>query len=368
MNASTLDLLTSMSRRKAPTERLTEALPSGETLEWITLRAGSFQAVLCSHGARLLAWQGQDGFNVVVGPQSTAEILADQGAMGVTVGRVCNRIRDAAFDIPGVGRFALPKNDGSHHLHGGPGGFHTRFWETGELIVEADSAQVSFHLESLPGDQAYPGHVKAEVIYTLKADGQLLIQCRAQVITGISPLNMTHHAYWNLGFHDQTVLEHVLQSPCDRYQETDASSIPTGELKRVEATLYDFREARSLGPNLPQAKDPKAPNGYDSFLLRPDFQPTLRSYPLSRLAYVRDPRSQRSLELWTDQAGFQLYTGNYLDRPFFPQQAFCLEASAPIDAVNQPDLPSILVQAGESIEQLSLYRLHVPRCSASVSS
>lgn len=347
-----------------------------KNLHTVLLVAGAYRAVISSWGARLLSFSGPDGVDIVVGPRQKDALLADDSAMGAVVGRVANRIGRGSFTIPGQGTYQLPLNDGPHHLHGGPQGFHQRMWQVDFVAEGAESshtfAEVSLSLTSPSGDQGYPGQVQVEVKYILSSNGSLTVDFSSHVKDAISPVNLTHHAYWNLsdqGCHGATCLNHFLFTPYGSYLETDLRHLPTGRVLPVSATPYDFTRKKTLGADLPQPSESTPVGGYDVFFTNhagSDKQPhhtsepdseTSKSTLLPIIACLEDGESRRRLEIRSNQPGFQLYTGNYLRGPYRQYQAVCIEPSGLVDAVNQPQFPSIMLSPGKTLRQIMEFRL-----------
>jgi aldose 1-epimerase len=345
-------------------------------LHTVLLVAGAYRAVISSWGARLLSFSGPDGVEIVVGPRQKDTLLADDSAMGAVVGRVANRIGRGSFTIPGQGTYQLPLNDGPHHLHGGPQGFHQRMWQVDFVAEGVESSQtfaeVSLSLTSPAGDQGYPGHAHVETRYLLSSNGSLTVNLFSHVKDAISPVNLTHHAYWNLseqGRHGATCLNHFLFTPYGSYLETDLRHLPTGHILPVSETPYDFTHKKTLGADLPQTSESAPVGGYDVFLTNhagsdkplhhaPETDSRAsKSTPLPIIACLEDEESRRRLEIRSDQPGFQLYTGNYLRGPYRQYQAVCIEPSGLVDAVNQPHFPSIMLQPGKTLRQIIEFRL-----------
>lgn len=345
-------------------------------LHTVLLVAGAYRVVISSWGARLLSFSGPDGVDIVVGPRQKDALLADNSAMGAVVGRVANRIARGSFTIPGQGTYQLPLNDGPHHLHGGPQGFHQRMWQVDSVAEGAGSSQtfaeVSLSLISPSGDQGYPGQVHVEARYLLSSNGSLTVELSSHVKDAISPVNLTHHAYWNLsdqGRHGATCLNHFLFTPYGSYLETDLRHLPTGRVLRVSETPYDFTRKKALGADLPQPSESAPVGGYDVFFTnhagfekQPDHasEPdpgTSKSTRLPIIASLEDGESRRRLEIRSNQPGFQLYTGNYLRGPYRQYQAVCIEPSGLVDAVNHAHFPSIMLPPGKTLRQILEFRL-----------
>lgn len=343
---------------KIPEDLLPPDTAPGKTLETIGLAAGHYRATCTTWGARLLSFVGPDGVNIVVGPRDIKAILTDTGSMGAVVGRVANRIGQGYLPIPGQGTYQLPCNDGAHHLHGGPLGFDKRFWDVGQVSSRGTEAWVQFTLDSQDGDQGYPGTVEVQVTYTLTAAGDLTVTMESHVTDASTPVNLTHHAYWNLagGLEGVSCLDTLFYSNARSYLETDARHLPTGRVLSVRETPFDFNVRKPLGAQLPQAASKDHVAGYDVYLTA--LPETNESRPI--IARLKDPKSLRELIVTSNQPGFQMYTGNYLTTPFVPHQAVCVEPSGYVDAVNHAQFPSIVAHPGETVRQETVFSLRCP--------
>jgi aldose 1-epimerase len=329
-----------------------------DTLDTVLMVVGDYRAIVTSFGARLISLSGPDRTDIVVGPRDIFSILEDQGAMGATVGRVANRIAHGKLTIPSQGTYQLPLNDGRHHLHGGPKGFDKRLWQLTAWESHDKEAYVTFELDSHDGDQGYPGSIHVKIVYQLTNMGELSIKMLSTAHTHSTPINLTNHTYWNLSSenYSQTCLDHTFQTPFDAVLETDSHLIPTGNLKKTRGTAYDFTVSKALGRDFPRFHDPLKMDGYDVFFT---------SYPislqkinhLSCIALLKNPEGDRTLEVWSNQPGFQLYTGNYLKAPYFQNQGVCIEPSGYIDAVNHEHFPSVMTPPGQTICQTVLFKL-----------
>lgn len=249
-------------------------------------------------------------------------------SLGATVGRFANRIAGGRFDLDGA-TYELARNDGPNHIHGGPTGFGRLVWE-GESGVKGDAAELELRLVSGDGHEGYPGEVSVSTTYRIEPD-RLTMTHRA-TCTAPTPVNLTNHAYWNLG-DDPTVAGHVLQLDADRYLPTD-SMIPTGETADVENTPMDLRAPRLLGEVIDQM------SGLDHCFIVP-------GELAHACASVSEATSGRSMLVSTDQVGLQIYTGNHLAGEFSPFAALCLETQCWPDSPNQSAFPSAILRPGE---------------------
>lgn len=294
--------------------------------------------------------------NVVLGLRSLAEYAASSPYFGAIVGRYANRIARGRFALDGR-EHQLPCNDGPNSLHGGARGFDKRVWR----IAASDARRVELAYTSPDGEEGYPGALQVRVAYALDGDRTLRIDYRAET-DAPTVLNLSNHSYWNLGGEGSgTALKHELQIEADHYTPVDATAIPTGELRPVQGTPFDFRRPTPVGARV-RANDPQLliGRGYDhNWALRGGVAPAPR--PAVRL---RDPGSGRVLEVLTDQPGLQFYSGNFLNgtpvgpggRIYRQGDALVLETQHFPDSPNQPGFPSTVLRPGEVFRSTTLLR------------
>lgn len=283
--------------------------------------------------------------DVILGYDTLDAYRAGRHYFGATIGRVANRISGATFLLDGQ-RCSLSANDPPNQLHGGTVGFDKRAWHAEAL--PGDTA-VRCQLVSEDGDQGFPGRLTASVLFTLTDDNELSISYSAQADQP-TPVNLTNHAYFNLAG-SGTILDHELLLNADRYTPVGPGLLPTGEIRQVEGTPFDFRSALPIGSRLAHV-----PGGYDhNFVLAGD--------GVRLAARVREPGSGRTMEAWTTSPGVQLYVGNFLageegkgGRRYGKHAGFTLETQGYPDAVNQPGFPSVILRPGEAWRHRTVFR------------
>jgi aldose 1-epimerase len=292
------------------------------------------------------------GADVVLGFSDPARYDAPHPYLGVIAGRFANRIAFGRFELDGRVH-TLPCNDGPHHLHGGPDGFPRRVWR-----AERDGDALRFHITSRDGDQGYPGTLDAEVSYALGDDDALRIETRARS-DRTTIVNLASHAYWNLRDGGAgSILAHELTLEADEYLPVDPLGIPTGELRPVRGTPFDFTRPTPIGARVAEAEQSERRGGYDHCF-------ALRGTGLRRVARLFDPASGRALEVETTQPGVQLYGGNFLDGSLTGHggarygrfHGLCLEAQGFPDAPNQLHFPSARLEAGAEYAHTTIYRI-----------
>ncbi|MDQ2771785.1 MAG: galactose mutarotase [Bacteroidota bacterium] len=290
------------------------------------------------------------GFDDVSGYQSPA-FRKSTPYIGALIGRYGNRIARGRFTIDGQ-PYQLGVNNGPNSLHGGPVGFDQRIWQA-TPGTSAAGPTLTLQYRSPDGEQGYPGNLDVTVVYTLTDDNALQIDYSATTDQA-TPLNLTNHAYFNLSAGGSpNILAHEVTLPADRYTVVDATQIPTGELRPVAGTAFDFRTPHAIGERIGQV-----PGGYDhNWVLHQAAGP----HPA---ATVYDPVSGRTLHVATDQPGVQFYTGNFLDGTLtgkggtvYGQHAgFCLETQHFPDSPNQPAFPNTILRPGETFHSRSTYQ------------
>jgi aldose 1-epimerase len=278
---------------------------------------------------------------------------------GAIAGRVANRIAKGKFTLDGKD-YSLFVNNGPNALHGGKKGFDKKVWEfrKGEQVPGFPS--VDLHYRSPDGEEGYPGNLDAYVSYRLGDDNDLRIDYFA---TTDKPtlVNLTNHSYFNLaGQGKGTILDHVVFMEADQYTPVDDTLIPTGELKSVKGTPFDFTTPHAIGERIKQVGG--NPVGYDhNFVLR---QPRGDANKPALAVQVRDPKSGRVLEMFTTEPGVQFYTGNFLDGTVtgkggatYPQYGgFCLEAQHFPDSIHHPNFPPVVLRPGQRYQQTTVYK------------
>lgn len=294
-----------------------------EEIVFLTLASPELSVELTNFGARLVRFTYQ-GTDCLYGPKTAAELAADTCYCGCICGRVANRIAGGRFELDGA-VYELAVNNGPNHLHGGQSGFSDKLW----TVEEADETHAVLSLVSPDGEENYPGEVRVRAVYTL--EGRALKLELTGTTDAPTLLNLTNHAYWNLGGQG-TVDNHLLQVRASAYTPMVAN-IPTGSIVPVAGTLYDLTAPALLGQR--NAADAVA-GGYDDNYVLPT-EPGVK--PAALLTNGR-----RTLRLSTDAPGLQVYTGDYLP---LPRGGVALEAQNFPDSPHQPHFPSIVLRPGQ---------------------
>ena len=338
----------------------------GKSVEIYTLaNSKGSEARIMTYGGTLVSLKVPDKngkfSDVVLGYDSLADYQKATAYFGALIGRYGNRIGKGKFSIGGK-EYKLAINNGVNHLHGGLKGFDKVIW-TASPSVEADGAHLELNYLSRDGEEGYPGNLNVKVEYVLTENNELKIEYSA---TTDKPtvVNLTHHSYFNLaGAGQGTILDHQLTLNADRFTPTDSGSIPTGELRSVKGTPFDFTKATAIGSRIEQnGEQLKFGNGYDhNFVLNKNGE------VLSLAATVYESTSGRVLELFTTEPAVQFYTGNFLDGLIkgksgqnYPRRSgFCLEAQHFPDSPNRPKFPSTVLRPGKTYTQTTIYKFSV---------
>lgn len=292
--------------------------------------------------------------NITLGFPKLDGYLQRHPYFGSTVGRYGNRIAGGKFKIDG-NEYTLAQNNGPNSLHGGVKAFDQKMWKT-EEVKTADRVGVKFTYVSPDGEEGFPGKLTVSVTYSLSNKNELAMEYEATTDKA-TVVNMTNHAYWNLGGAGSgTILKHELTLTADKYLPIDKTSIPTGELADVKGTVFDFTTAHAIGERIDELKKPPhETRGYDHcYVLRG------QSGKLELAAKVKDPASGRTMQILTTEPGIQLYCGNFLgggegEAGYKQHEAFCLETQHYPDSPNQPKFPTTLLKPGQTYKTSTVH-------------
>lgn len=333
-------------------------LSDGTEIEQYTLtNAKGAVAKVITYGATLSElWipdKAGKNADVVLGFDNLASYAGEHPFFGATVGRYGNRISKGKFSIDGK-EYSLFLNNGPNSLHGGKVGFNRKVWKAEPVRVTHGSG-VKFTYVSMDGEEGYPGTLTVHVTYELDDDNSLKISYHASTDKP-TVVNLTNHSYFNLsGAGSGDILKEVLQLDADHYTPVDDTLIPTGELKSVEGTPFDFRKPAAIG-----ARNSQIPGiaGYDhNFVLNG------ASGKVRKIGELSDPGSGRQMEIFTSEPGVQLYVSLGLDGSikgiggaYQKFGALCLETQHFPDSPNHPQFPSTLVRPGEDLQTETIYK------------
>lgn len=340
---------------------------TGEKIFNYTMKNRNGMTVVISEfGGTVVSIRVPDKFgrfsDVAAGYDSLRDYVLADGYLGALVGRTANRIANGKFTLDGK-EYSLYCNNGKNSLHGGKVGYSYRIWNV--RPVDGDEPKLILTLHSPDGEEGYPGNLDVTVTYTLLSNNALSIHYEA-VTDKRTPVCLTNHTYFNLGGYASGLIhDHVLQINADTYLPTDETQIPTGEIRPVDGTVFDFREPKRIGQDI-DADDPdlKLAGGYDHCFC---FAGGATKAPERRIM-VYEPNTGRAMTVYTDQPAVQFYSGNYMDCPEFPQKggfprakqtAFCLETQTLPDTVNRPEFGDITLNPGETYTHNTIYQFSI---------
>ncbi len=297
--------------------------------------------------------------DVVLGYDSLDGYLTNKAFFGALIGRYGNRIAHGKFTLNGAA-YTLPKNDGDNTLHGGPEGFNKRLWTAKDVSgVKGQALELTYL--SKDGEEGFPGNLSAQVVYTLTDQNELTIAYSATTDKE-TVVNLTNHSYFNLaGQGTGDILGHQLMIRGDHITAVDDTLIPTGELRPVKGTPFDFTKATAIGARINQ-DDPqiKVGKGYDhNWVLNSHGS---HSPVLAAEAY--EPNSGRVLQVLTVEPGVQFYSGNFLDgtitgkgnRVYKHRYGFCLETQHFPDSPNHPKFPATTLKPGQTYSTTTVFK------------
>lgn len=317
-----------------------------------TLKNGGLEMKVSSFGARVLSLLVPDRTgqmaDVIVGYETLQEYesLPGERFFGAAIGRLANRLAGGCFTLDGK-VYRTSQNDHWNTLHGGYVGFDRKEWDVEEVTPSA----ISFSLMDPNGQEGWPGMLQVQMRYELTPENGFKVSYRA--VTNLPTLcNLTHHSFFNLtGDASRPITGHELQIAADAYLPVDGELIPTGEIRPVEGTPFDFRKAKAIG------RDIDAAGGYDHNWC-------LSGEGLRKVASLYEPLSGRRVEVITDQPGIQFYSGNFFDGsyagkggvPIGHRCALALETQAWPDGIHHENFPNTVLRPGETYTHTCIYQ------------
>ena len=320
-----------------------------------TLKNGALEMEVTSYGARVLRLLVPDRngkkADVIVGYETLQEYLDLPGErfFGAAIGRVANRLGGASFQLDG-NTYTLQQNDNGNTLHGGFVGFDRVKW----TVESASESALVLSLTDPDGQEGWPGNLKVRMTYELTPENAFKVSYVATTDKA-TLCNLTHHSFFNLtGDASKPITDHVLQIGADAYLPVDAGLIPTGEVRPVAGTSFDFRQAKAIG------RDIEAAGGYDHNWC-------LCGEGLRQVASLKEPVSGRRMDVLTDQPGIQFYSGNFFDGSYAGKGgriighrcALALETQKWPDAIHHPGFPDTVLRPGERYSQTCIYKFSV---------
>lgn len=337
---------------------------AGETVNLYTLsNTKGMEVKISTWGGDIVSMKvpGRGGkpADIVLGFDTVDGYLKENPYFGAIVGRYGNRIGKGRFTLDGTA-YRLATNNGPNHLHGGLRGFDKQLWRAKEM-TSAEGVRLDLTYTSKDGEEGYPGTLTATVSYTLLGNENALQIDYEAVTDKPTVVNLTNHSYFNLaGQGEGDILNHTVTIAASRFTPVDSGLIPTGALKPVAGTPFDFRTPHTIGERI-GAKDAQlaAGGGYDH-----NFVLDKPAGDLALAARVSEPTSGRVMEVLTTEPGVQFYTGNFLDgtltgksgKVYGKRAAFCLETQHFPDSPNKPEFPTTVLRPGERYRTTTIYR------------
>jgi len=342
-----------------------DTIVDGKQVRLYTLKNNNgMQAYFTNYGGRLVSLLVPDSngelTDVVIGMNSYKGFKeSTEPYFGATIGRFGNRIAKGQFSLDGE-TYQVPINNGENSLHGGEKGFQDVIWDANQ----PDEQTLVLEYLSEDMEQGFPGNLNARVTYSLTNDNELKMEYQA---TTDKPtvVNLTNHAFFNLnGEGSGSILNHSLQINADKFTPVDEGLIPSGELKDVEGTAFDFREPKAIGEEI-EAENEQLRNGkgYDhNFVLN-----GTQVQGLNHAATVIGDKSGIVMNIYTEEPGLQFYSGNFMQsgntlksgtKDDF-RTAIALETQHFPDSPNQPEFPSTVLRPGETYSTTSIYAFDV---------
>jgi aldose 1-epimerase len=291
--------------------------------------------------------------DIVLGYDNLADYLKDTPYFGSIIGRYANRIANGKFTIDNT-TYELAVNNGANHLHGGIKAFDKVVWDVKEF-QNKDEAGIELNYLSTDGEEGYPGNLTNKVIYSLSNKNELIITYEA-ITDKATPVNLTHHSYFNLSASKENILNHRLHINADYYIPVNEYLIPTGDLAAVKGTAMDFRNPNSIGERISQVD-----GGYDhTYVINGEKE-------LRKAAELTAPKTGRKIEVFTTEPGMQFYTGNFLDGSLIGKDGIvyqkhfglCLETQHFPDSPNQPNFPNTILKPGEKFSSKTIYKFGI---------
>ena len=332
----------------------------GKKTDLFVLRnANNMEVCITNFGGRIVSVMVPDREgvmrDVVLGFDSIRDYITIPSDFGASIGRYANRINQGRFTLDGV-EYVLPRNNYGHCLHGGPNGFQYQVYDARQTGPQ----ELELTYLSKDGEEGFPGNITCKVLMTLTDDNAIDIRYEAETDQP-TIVNMTNHSYFNLDGDAGSNAEHLLTIDADYYTPVDSTFMTTGEIAPVEGTPMDFRTATAIGARIDNYDFEQLKNGHGY-----DHNYVLNTQgDISQVAAkVYDPKSGRTLEVYTNEPGIQFYAGNFLDGTvkgkhgiYYPlRSALCLETQHYPDSPNKADWPSVVVRPGEKYHSTCIYK------------
>ena len=338
----------------------------GTPVEIYTLRnANGAEARICTYGGLLVSLKVPDRNgklgDAVLGYDNLDDYIKNSPYFGALIGRYGNRIARGKFTLDGQ-QYSLVTNNYPNALHGGTKGFDKVVWEP-KVLVDPEGPSLQLHYVSKDGEEGYPGTLSVTAVYTLTHDNAIKVQYTATTDKD-TVVNLTQHSYFNLAGQGD-ILGHIVMIPADKFTPVDSTLIPTGELRPVEGTPFDFRTPTAIGARIKEPDEQlKFGGGYDH-----NWVFNKKIGDLTLMARVTEPTTGRVLEVWSTEPGLQFYSGNFLDgtitgkygQVYQFRDGFCMEPQHFPDSPNHPEFPSVVLKPGQTYHNTIIYKFLVQK-------
>lgn len=338
-----------------------DTIIGGKQVKLFTLKnTNGIEVVFTNYGQRLIALYTPDANNnfedIVLGFSSIKDYInANEKYFGATIGRYANRIKEGKFLLNGK-EYQLAINNGKNHLHGGINGFESVVWN----VKQISSTEIEFFRISPDMEEGYPGNLNVTTNYKLTEDNKLIISYRATTDKA-TIVNLTHHSFFNLSGHGKgTINDHKLQIDAEFFTPIDEYLIPEGTIQTVTNRPFDFKTLKAIGRDIENNdKQLTFGKGYDhNFVVSKS-----KTSKIKKVAYVLEPKSGRTLTVYTNEPGLQFYSGNFLDgtdvgknnKTYNYRSAFCLETQHFPDSPNNVNFPSTNLKPDEVYTSTCIY-------------
>jgi aldose 1-epimerase len=336
--------------------------PDGTKVDIFTLKnASGMEARICNYGGLVVSLKTPDRNghfdDVVLGYDDLDNYIKRNPFFGALVGRFANRIAKAKFTLDGKTYTLAANHKGINSLHGGLKGFDKQIWKA-QTSVHNGEPSLELTYFSKDGEEGYPGNLNVKATYTVTKDNALRLDYTATTDED-TVVNFSHHSYFNLATNGG-VLNHEVMINADKFTPVDSTLIPTGELRPVAGTPFDFRTPHKIGERINDADEQlKIAGGYDH-----NWVINKHAGELAVCARVTEPTSGRVMEVLSTEPGLQFYSGNFLDgtitgkggKVYHGRAAFCMEPQHFPDSPNQPNFPSTVLKPGQVFHSTIEYR------------
>ena len=330
--------------------------------QYILKNRNGMEISAINYGGIITSWKAKDRDgnykDIVLGFNNLSEYESESPYFGAIIGRYGNRIAKGKFTLNGE-EYTLAVNNGENHLHGGLKGFDKVVWDSKEVVDDSTASLVLSYVSD-DMEEGYPGNLKVQVTYTLDNNDKLSVKYEA-VTDKTTIINLTQHSYFNLSADFNTnILDHDILINADSFLPVDSTLIPTGEIRNVGDTPFDFRRPKNVGDEINNSnKQLMIGNGYDHCWVLNNQDQGLRF-----VASAYDSSTGRLLEVFSDQPGIQFYSGNFLDGSLKSKiggtydfrSGFCLETQHYPNSPNEKSFPSVTLNPGEKYETETIFK------------